>query len=159
MRKCAIILFLSTFAMLSIYCSRDKSKSFIPNSDYDSISHSLKVDFLNDPEKSLKDIINLSKVRKSGYGLLLNMDSAYSVSELDALKRKFQKLDINAVHSFDISLEESLQNKIPIAMDGAKFIWILDKKNINLDSISLGKTISAIQNKKAANALIVITKN
>lgn len=154
MKKGAIILFLSIFAMLFIYCSRDKSYSFVPNADYDPVSNSLKVDFLNDPEKSLQDIIHLSKIRKSGYGLLLNVDNSYSKSKLDTLKRQFQKLDINAIHSFDIVSKDSLQNKIKIAIEGAQFIWVLNSKQ-DWENQYLGLMILKIQSSNENPPLLV----
>lgn len=154
MRKCATILFLSTLAMLSIYCSRDKSNSVVTNLEYDQPSNSLKVDFLNDPEKSLRDIIHLSEIQKSGYGLLLNLDNSYSKSELDTLKRQFQKLDINAVHSFNIVSKDSLQNKIKVAMEGAQFIWILENKQ-DWENQYLGFMIRKIQSSNENPPLVV----
>lgn len=140
--------------MLSIYCSRDKSNSVVTNLEYDQPSNSLKVDFLNDPEKSLRDIIHLSEIQKSGYGLLLNLDNSYSKSELDTLKRQFQKLDINAVHSFNIVSKDSLQNKIKIAIEGAQFIWILENKQ-DWENQYLGFMIRKIQSSNENPPLVV----
>lgn len=158
MRKCTFIIFLSTFAMLLIYCSRDKSISLAPNSDYDPISFNLKVDFLNDPIKSLQDIISISKIRKSGYGLLLNLDNSYSKSEIDTLKRQFQKIDINAIHSFNVKEQDTLKSNVQIAMKGAKFIWLLRKNKNNLESTPLGSVISAITKDNKHSTIIVESK-
>lgn len=138
-------------------CSQNNSDSIIENADFDPKTFTLKVNYLNNPDTSLLEIIALSNIRKSGYGLLLNVENYYSKSELDTLKRKFQKLDINAVHSFNISLEDSLQTKIQIAIDGAQFIWILDNKIRNWQTESLGNYISGIQTQD--KSLIVLSKN
>ena len=140
-------------------CIQKNANPIIELADYDDKIHLLKVDYLNYPDTSLLEIIAFSNIRKSGYGVLLNLDSSYSKPELDALKLKFKRQDINAIHSFDITTTGVVQNHIRVAMDGAKFIWLLDKKQINLNTISLGRTIADLKEKKEEKVLIVTSKN
>lgn len=159
MRKGSNILSIIILGVFLIYCSQKNANTIIDNADYNSQTHSLRVDLANNPDTSILEIIALSDIRKSGYGLLLIVENSYSTSELDTLIRKFQKQDINAVHSFNISISDSLQKKKYIAMEGAKFIWILDKKNMYEETTQLFNAISAIQKNTKNNVLIVQTGN
>lgn len=141
--------------MIFFQCSHSKIDPIVEHADYNLQSHSLNIDYSTNPDTSLLQIIALSNIRKSGYGILLNMENSYSKSELDILILKFKKLDINAVHSFDLSQTEPLPHKVLVAMEGAKFVWILSKNNTNIKLTSLGNSIKAIQNKKEDKTLIV----
>ncbi|RLC53848.1 MAG: hypothetical protein DRH89_10155 [Candidatus Cloacimonadota bacterium] len=140
-------------------CSQNNPEVIVKNADFNSETNTLQVDYMNNPDTSLLEIVALSNVHKSGYGLLLNIDNAYSNPELDTLKLKFRKLDINAVHSFDVVSVETLPANIIVAMEDTKFIWILDKKHLKFNEIPFGKAISAIQEKREDKMLIVISKN
>ena len=159
MIRSGLILCIIICGVLFMRCSRNNPDMIGLNADFNSETNTLQVDYINNPDTSLLEIVALSNVRKSGYGLLLNIDNAYSKPELDTLKLKFRKLDINAVHSFDIGTAESLPANIKVAMEDTKFIWILDERNTNLKTTSLGKTISEVQDKRDAKSLIVISKN
>ena len=157
MRKNTLILLFATFGFLILQCSQNNTHSIIENADHSSQTNYLKVDYSNNPDTSLLEIIALSNIRKSGYGLLLNVDYYYSQSELDTLKRKFQKLDINAVHSFNVLNSDSLQTKLKVATEGAQFIWILDDSQ-DWQHQNLGRLITNLQSSNDNSVLIVINK-
>jgi len=159
MKKRIVILWFVILALLFTYCSHDKSYSFVTKADYNSVTHSLKVDYNNYPDTSLLEIIAFSNIRKSGYGLLLNLENSYSKSELDTLKRKFQKLDINAVHSFNISVNDSVPRNIQVAIEGSQFFWILEKEQSHWKGNPLGEIISKLETITNNKALLVETKD
>jgi hypothetical protein len=130
----------------------------VKNADFDSKTNTLLIDYLNNPDTSLLQIIELSGIRKTGYGLLLNLDKSYSENEIKSIKLKLQKLDINAIHSFDITTNAPMEKKESIAMEDAMFIWVLDRQNTYRQSDFLGQKISEIQGRKVERILIVINK-
>ncbi len=159
MIRSGLILSIIFCGLLFMRCSQNNPEVIVKNADFNSETNTLQVDYMNNPDTSLLEIVALSNVHKSGYGLLLNIDNAYSNPELDTLKLKFRKLDINAVHSFDVVSVETLPANIIVAMEDTKFIWILDKKHLKFNEIPFGKAISAIQEKREDKMLIVISKN
>ncbi|MDB4303983.1 hypothetical protein N9934_04270, partial [Desulfosarcina sp.] len=116
----------------------------------------LKVNYSSNPDTSLLQIVEFSNIRKSGYGILLNIENAFSKKELDELKLKFQKMDINAIHSFNISLTDTLESKVSIATEGAKFVWLLNTKNIEWESMPVGQLIKILQDSTEQKVLIVL---
>lgn len=156
MIKLGYILCFVFCGLLFMQCSQNKPSGVIDNADYTNQTNTLKVDYQNNPDTSLLQILSFSNIRKSGYGLLLNIDNSFSKSDIDTLKYKFQKLDINAIHSYDVVSVNKLPNHIKVALEDAKFIWILDESNIEIESIPLGITISEVQAKRDDKLLIVI---
>lgn len=146
-----LILYAVFFSCLVLSCIQQSDKSSMENSIdiYDSSLYLLGIDFNNNPKESIDQIIHLSGIRKSGYGILLNLENSYLKSELDTIKMKFQIEDINAIHSFDIKLSDTIKNHIYVAMDGARFIWILNGKMRNPDLSLLKPSLDkAIAGKK-----------
>jgi len=139
-------------------CMIRNDEAVVKNADFDSTTNSLYVDYLNNPDTSLLQIIQLSGIRKTGYGLLLNLDESYSENEIKSIKLKLQKLDINAIHSFDITTNAPMEKKESIAMEDAMFIWVLDRQNTHWQSDFLGQKISEIQGRKEDRVLTVMNK-
>ncbi len=155
MTKPVLLINMIIIGTIFFQCSHSKIDPIVEHADYNLQSHSLNIDYSANPDTSLLQIIALSNIRKSGYGILLNVEDSYSKSEMDTIIYKFKKLDINAVHSFDLSQTDTVPHKVLVAMEGSKFVWILSKKNINIKLTPLGNSISAIQNKKEDRTLIV----
>lgn len=156
MKKIGWIIIVVTCMVMLNSCDQNKNDSFINSANYNSPQHTLFVNFTANPDTSLLQIIEYSEIRKSGYGLLLNVENTYLKSELDALKLKLQKLDINAIHSYNISLTDTLESKVSIAMEGAKFVWLLKKKNSEWESTPLGDAINNLQKNTEKKVLIVL---
>lgn len=117
--------------MILVSCLGNSNNPNIEIEGYIIESHSLVVVTGDYSNSILNTIISLSGIRKDGYGVLLNFKKTVSNAEIDSLKLKLQKLDINAIHSFQISQTDSLPNHISIAAKNSKFIWILGKKDEN----------------------------
>lgn len=156
MKKITTSFFLVFCSLILNSCSQVKTDSIIENADYNAQTHTLKIDYITNPDTSLLQIISFSGIRQSGYGLLLNHENSYSESELNALKFKFKKLDINAIHSYDISSLDSIKLKTKTAIEGAKFVWILDNSKNDWKSKSIGKIISNLTNTKENRFLVVL---
>lgn len=159
MTKPIFIAYLIIWGLIFLQCAHSDIDPIIEQADYDQQSHTLHIDYSSNPDTSLLQIIALSNIRKSGYGLLLNIENSYTNSELDTLKLKFRRQDVNAIHSFNIFPSQALKRKVSVAMEGAAFIWILNRNNINIKLTDLGINLSAIQNKKEDRPLIVLKKD
>jgi len=156
MKRIATILSLIVSMVIINSCNQTKNNSVLENANYNLQQHNLVVDYQLNPDTSLLQIIEFSDIRKSGYGILLNIDNNLSKTEMDELKLKFQKLDINAIHSFNVSLTDTLDSKVRIAMEGAKFVWILKNKDTKWKSMPIRNEISNLQNKTEQKILVVL---
>lgn len=117
-------------------CLPDHSAEYLRNVDYDKSSSTLRVNYQENPDTSLQQIIILSDIRKEGYGVLLNIDRSVSQAQLDSIKYKFKKQDINAVHSFNWNTGDALPKIIHVALEGSRFNWIFSKQDmIHNDSL------------------------
>lgn len=149
--------FILVICMLGLnFCSQNNNDSIFENANYDSKTNTLKVDYSNNPDTSILQIIALSNIRQTGYGILLNIENTYPKSDLDALKLKFQKVDINAIHSYDISLTDSLEAKVQIAIEGAKFVWLLGSSGNDWKSKPIGQLISNLHDTEEDKVLVVL---
>ncbi len=155
MKKIVTSLFLIICLLMLNFCVQNENESIFANADYDAQTNTIKIDYQTNPDTSLLQIIAYSNIRHSGYGLLLNINNAYSKSELAALKLKFQKLDINAIHSYDYSLSDTLPLKTRVAIEGAKFVWLLGNSNNDWKSKPIDSIINSIQDKTEYKVLIV----
>jgi len=142
--------------ILTSSCNFKSNDNFIRDAGYDSQLHILGVNYPQEIDTSLLQVIHLSGIRDSGYGLLLNIDSSYSQKEIETLKLKLQKLDINAIHSFDIVLQDSLKKSIRIAMEGAKFIWLIKKDDLALNNTYAGHLLQYQKRDSVLRNLIII---
>jgi len=154
-------LYLATFGLLFLIlvsCNNNNDQDFFENAIYDGQLHILAVDYPNNIDTSFQQIIQFSNIRRSGYGILLNINDAYAKLEIDTLKRRLQKLDINSVHSFEIVLQDSVKRNVKVAMAGAKFIWILGQEKLDLQNTYLGLILKSIKNDPNSKQLIVSNK-
>ena len=115
------ILFIG-LALLS--CMGEHDHAALSKAQFDERTNTLTVDFPDNTDTALQQIILFSKVRVSGYGLLLNLNNTLSRQSIEDIKERFKKLDINAVHDFNLSSAEEMDAKINVAIEGAKFIWV-----------------------------------
>lgn len=154
------ILHICFFSLLVITfsCSLNQSESFINDAIYDSQLHIIGVDYPETTDTSLQQVIHFSNIRKRGYGVLINIDSSYSQQEIDDLNLKLQKLDINAIHSYDIRLQDSLKNSIRVALEGAMFIWLIENDELNLDNTPIGYLLRSLR-KNSVTQNLIITDN
>ncbi|MEZ5195390.1 MAG: hypothetical protein R2764_03005 [Bacteroidales bacterium] len=132
MKKLFPVFVLIPIFLFACMSQKEKISSEEGASRYDETLHLLGVDFADHPQKSIEKVIWYSGIRKSGYGILLNVHNAFAEPEIDTLKMKFQKEDINAIHRFDINLSDTLKNRVFVAMQGARFIWVLKNGELNL---------------------------
>lgn len=156
MKKFVLSLSLVICFIILDSCTYNKNDSITENAEYNGQTNMLKIDFTNKPDTSLLQIIAYSNIQKSGYGVLLNIENSYSKSDLDALKLKFQKLDINAIHNYNISLRDTLELKTRVAMKGAKFVWLLGNVNNDWPSKPVGQFISNLKSSEEDRVLIVL---
>ncbi len=150
---CFLSLLIITFS-----CSFNQSESLIDDAVYDNQLHIIGVDYPETTNTSLQQVIHFSDIRKRGYGVLLNIDSSYSQKEIDDLKLELQKLDINAIHSYDIGLQDSLKNSIRVALEGAMFIWLIENDDLNLDNSPIGYLLKSLR-KNSISRNLLITDN
>ena len=151
--------FVTLIILSSFYsCRHHNSDKISSGLEFDQDLSLLGIDYAKIPEKSIRQIIQLSKIRSAGYGILLNLNNSISESQLDTLKRKFQKEDINAVHCFDITKGDSMQVRIMFAVEGAKFIWILNNNNYEIGSPEFIPLISSLQRSINNEGIIVVSK-
>lgn len=115
------ILFIG-LALLSCMGGQDNGAQ--SKAQFDERTNTLTVDFPDNTDTALQQIILFSKVKVSGYGLLLNFNSTLSHESIADIKDRFKKLDINAVHDFNLSSAEEMDAKINVAIEGAKFTWV-----------------------------------
>ena len=78
--------------------------------------------------------------------------------ELDSLKLKLRKLDINAIHSFEINENDSIPKNIKVAVEGSKFIWILYSHESNLKSKLGDELILPMKSATVNKGIIVVDK-
>lgn len=156
MRKQSFYIFLlfTLFLGACYHSTNELSKDDYTN--YDTGLNLLGVDYSGDSKKSIKQVIEFSNIRKSGYGVLINIESSYSKAELDAIKLKLQKEDINAIHSFDVNQNDSIMKNVFVAMEGAQFVWFLSEEIGAADESQIKQLIIHIDKK---NSLIVVNKN
>ena len=125
--------FLTYLSLLVAFSScinlQPEDESWLKNADYDPEERILFLAPNYDLDTVLQQIIFLSEVRKEGYGVLLNVDGTVPQKQIDLIAYKFRKLDINAVHDFELPLTDTIPNHVKVAMEGAKFIWILNDDN------------------------------
>lgn len=159
MRNISFLWSLIFSVLLLNNCSQNNHVQFLNAADYDASTHTLHIDYKSNPDTSLIQIIALSNIRKSGYGVVLNLDNAYSEIELKSMKLNLQKQDINAVHSFNISINDSLESKIKVAMKGAKFIWLINSNKLDWKTKAIGNNLETIQNNTETRPLLVLNKN
>jgi len=115
----------SGLALLS--CMGEQDNAAFSKAQFDEQTNTLTVNYPDNTDTTLQQIILFSKVRVSGYGLLLNFNSTLSRESIADLKERFKKLDINAVHDFNLSSAEEMDVKTRVAIEGAKFIWVFSK--------------------------------
>ena len=156
MRKVRIPLCLIACLFSLSFCSQKKNDLISNNANFNNLTNTLTVDYKNHPDTSLLQIKAFSNIKQSGYGLLLNIENAYTKSDLEALKLKFKMMDINAIHTYDISLKDTLQLKTQVAMKGAKFIWLLGNSNNDWKSKPVGQIISNFQKTEEDKVLVVL---
>ena len=101
-----------------------EKEAYLKKADFDPETRVLSLTASGDIDTALHQIIFLSGIREGGYGVLLNIGGAKSRQEIDSLKHKFRKLDINAVHDFDIQPDRPVDKHIEVAIEGAEFIWL-----------------------------------
>ncbi len=104
--------------------SSSPDTSIVDGSDFDPGSRTLFIDRGQSQDTSLRQVIALSGIRTSGYGLLVNVDSSASLSFLESLRDRFKKLDINAVHILPVNGDGLADNKTAAAVAGARFTWV-----------------------------------
>lgn len=141
--------------LVSVSCQFQQGDDNIKNAIYDSQLHILGVDYPVNKDTSLQQLIHFSNIRKEGYGILLNIDSSYTVQEINTLKLKLQKQDINAIHSYDIGLQDSLKKSIRVAMEAAEFIWLIEKDDLNLKHTPTGYFLKGLKSDSISQNLII----
>lgn len=127
--------------LISASCFNEKEKQNFENVDFNEVTNTLTINFNENPDKSLQQIISVSEIRKNGYGVLLNINQSISGKDLDLIKLKLRKLDINAVHDFHVNGKLEQHGKIRSALRGAKFIWVFDSNN----SLDQDKTLRLLK--------------
>ena len=70
-------------------CGFDQKPLQLSNADYNPESHTLIVDFENNPDTTLQQIIELSDIRRSGYGVLLNVHNASSNEKIETIRYRY----------------------------------------------------------------------
>ncbi|MEZ5082791.1 MAG: hypothetical protein R2750_05015 [Bacteroidales bacterium] len=129
-------IFVLSFVIILTSCLVDNTEEYLKNADFEKNSSTLFVNYKKNPDTSLQQIIILSGVRKNGYGVLININNAVSQPELDSIIFKFKMQDIHATHGFNWQTGDSLSSKARVAIEGAKFTWLLSSNPVNLnDSI------------------------
>jgi len=156
MREVRIPLCLIACLFFLSFCTQKKNDLISKNADFNNLTNTLRIDYKNHPDTSLLQIIAFSNIRLAGFGVLLNMDNAFSKAELEALKLKFKMMDINAIHSYDISTKDTLRLKTQVAMEGAKFIWLLGNLKNDWKSKPIGQIISNFQKTEEGKVLVVL---
>ncbi|MCB0806138.1 MAG: hypothetical protein KDC05_10100 [Bacteroidales bacterium] len=139
------------FLLISCVNIQPEGESWLQNANFDPETRILKLPPDYNLDTVLQQIIFLSEIRKEGYGVLLNADATVQQKKIDQIIYKFRKLDINAVHQFNLPSQDSIPNHVKVAMEGAKFIWILDQDDIVLsekESLSLRNLNYAINDGK-----------
>lgn len=146
-------LFLLVF---SSSCQYQQSVDYIENAAYHSQLHILGIDYPVNVDTSLQQIIYFSGIREKGYGIILNIDSCFTMQEINTLKLRLQRQDINAIHNYNIELQDSLKKSIGVAMEGAKFIWLLTDEEILFSGTPLSAKLKTLKKDKNSHNLLIV---
>jgi len=154
--KLQAFLFLIILIVLNVSCSNKSNEKLFESVNFDKNLKILAIDYEQQKDTTLLQIIHYSGIRKSGYGLLLNLNSSFTPFQLDSLKYQLQIQDINAIHSFEVKSNDSVPNCIRIAIEGARFSWILwngdSSKNLSLPN----EIINSLRLSNANSGIVVI---
>jgi len=154
--KISAFLFLIILIVLNVSCSNKSNEKLFESVNFDKNLKILAIDYEQQKDTTLLQIIHYSGIRKSGYGLLLNLNNSFTHFQLDSLKYQLQIQDINAIHSFEVKSNDSVPNCIRIAIEGARFSWILwngdSSKNLSLPN----EIINSLKLSEANNGIVVI---
>ena len=111
-------------AFLMSSCMQHADEPYLKGADFQPDRRILTVDYMQKPDTTLHQVIALSGIRSSGYGVLINVDGAASERYLDEIRERFKKLDINAVHIFSSAAGGGIDKKTRAAVEGARFTWV-----------------------------------
>ena len=147
------------FAIVFNSCLPDHSEKYLKQADFDHTTSTLAVNYKKNPDTTLQQIIMLSGIRKEGYGVLLNINKGASPALLDSIKNKFNKQDINAVHSFKWKSRETLPENIRVAIEDARFCWVFSTTDVNDKDSTFQLLWKAIETSRNKNGILVINSN
>lgn len=124
-----MIKYLSTYrwfpvVLLVVSCIHDPSPGYLKNIQFDEERKILILSEKSDPDTSLQQIIVKSGIRKDGYGILLVADELPDDITVSALKKRFIKQDINAVHIYKLDPTFENNELAIAAIKGARFTWV-----------------------------------
>ncbi len=143
-------------AIMLVSCLPEESRIYLEKANYNETYGILGIDYQNQPDTSLQQIILQSGVRKNGYGILLNVDYTLSEQSLRDLAYQFQLQDINALHSFQIQSGTTPNNHVLAAIEQARFIWIFSNNMYNLSGKECGPVVQAFHGATGNGGILVI---
>ncbi|MBN2173352.1 MAG: hypothetical protein JW731_04430 [Bacteroidales bacterium] len=139
-----------------VACIEQNAGPYLKTVIFDPESRILSIDPDKQQDTVFQQVIHFSGIRHKGYGLILNMDQAMTKEQVDSIKLKLQKLDINAIHDFKIFDTVSPPMNVVVAIENAKFCWILaDSKNGNEMAFLNPDFISALKQSAINGGIIV----
>jgi len=131
--------------LISSCINSDKEKKgYLSHADFDIESRVLSIASSTSIDTVLQQVIFLSGIKHDGYGILLDIDGSLLESKIDSLIYKFRKLDINAIHHFNVQSDQTVKNHVLVAIDDAKFIWMFPGNKQAMKSDSLLSLMEAI---------------
>ena len=137
-------------------CMSSPEAPFMKGARFDAGSRVLCVDYPHSPDTALRQIIYFSGVRKNGYGVLVNIDSAFPTSAVSALKEQFKKLDLNAIHDYQVDSREEVNALVLTAVEGARFTWVFSKDTAWSEIPTLEPLKSSIGKSTLSGGILVV---
>jgi len=139
-------------------CLHEPPEQYTKNADFSSKTRILRIDFESNPDTSLQQIILLSGIRNSGYGILLNVDNFCTETDIKKIKTKFKKQDINVVHEFSFDSDQNISGHILTGIERADFIWVLSKNDSVFNNPNFEKINRSIEKAISNNGILIVNQ-
>jgi hypothetical protein len=124
------------------------------NSHFDKQTGILEVEYEANSDNYIDPIIQYSKIRNEGYGILLIVENSISLKKRDEIIGEFRKHDINVVHVFNVN-KDTLPNNTRVAIEGARFNWVFFEKEI---PYPLCEHLKTAFNKSTENGGVIVVE-